>query len=238
MTDIPSVDDYVLGRGVAQSVRLDAQHLLWKLHMGFVLHPSVPIKENMKIAELGCGTGIWLLDLAQELPSTVQIHGFDISNKQFPPSFLWPGNVSFSLLDSLDEPPPSLTEQYDVIHVRMWASNLRSKDAGILIQNVRRMLKPGGYLQWEEADLRRQVVQTPLAETFERDVNDLFERAGLQYSWVHELSNSLKNGDLQILSHQQETFGNGLRQFAKREHAEWADHVPRLALDSRTYVGA
>jgi hypothetical protein len=36
--------------------RLDAQHLLWKLHRGYELHPHIPVTEYMKIAELGTGT--------------------------------------------------------------------------------------------------------------------------------------------------------------------------------------
>lgn len=36
--------------------RLDAQHLLWKLHKGYELHPAIPITMDMKIAELGTGT--------------------------------------------------------------------------------------------------------------------------------------------------------------------------------------
>jgi protein-L-isoaspartate O-methyltransferase len=40
-----------------QSLRLDAQHLLWKLHNGYELNPRIPISPNMKIAEIGTGTG-------------------------------------------------------------------------------------------------------------------------------------------------------------------------------------
>lgn len=36
--------------------RLDAQHLLWKLHRGYELHPDIPVTENMRAAELGTGT--------------------------------------------------------------------------------------------------------------------------------------------------------------------------------------
>ncbi|RSL63004.1 hypothetical protein CEP53_004597, partial [Fusarium sp. AF-6] len=66
-------DDYVLGRDISDSIRhgcslLDAQHLLWKLHNRYTLHPAIPKSDHMKIAEVGTGTGIWLFDLAQDLP--------------------------------------------------------------------------------------------------------------------------------------------------------------------------
>lgn len=37
--------------------RLDAQHLLWKLYNGYTLHPDIPVTDDMKIAEMGTGTG-------------------------------------------------------------------------------------------------------------------------------------------------------------------------------------
>jgi hypothetical protein len=37
--------------------RLDAQHLLWRLHTGYTIHPDIAIKQDMRVAELGTGTG-------------------------------------------------------------------------------------------------------------------------------------------------------------------------------------
>jgi hypothetical protein len=37
--------------------RLDAQHLLWKLHNRYTLHPAISKSDHMKIAEVGTGTG-------------------------------------------------------------------------------------------------------------------------------------------------------------------------------------
>lgn len=173
-------DNYILGRGMAASIRfvslflfyisqvqkqltrirLDAQHLLWKLHTGYELHPQIPVTSDMKIAEVGCGTAyvfvlyqnlsqsassltsrrMWLFDVARQLPPTVQLHGFDISNSQFPPKELWPKNVTLGLLDSLVDPPTSLAGQYDVVHLRMWAGNLSGSDALSLILHVKRLL--------------------------------------------------------------------------------------------------
>lgn len=36
---------------------LDAQHFLWKMHTGYTLNPKIPINPDMKIAEIGTGTG-------------------------------------------------------------------------------------------------------------------------------------------------------------------------------------
>lgn len=39
------------------STRLDAQHLIWKLRNKSVLNPKIPVTPDMKIAEIGTGTG-------------------------------------------------------------------------------------------------------------------------------------------------------------------------------------
>lgn len=136
------------------------------------------------------------------MPSSVQLHGFDISGDQFPLKELWPQNVSLGLLNSLTEPPEALFEQYDVVHLRMWASNLRQSDTLSLINHVKTLLsmisfhspsfccgitlttlltEPGGYLQWEDADLVHQRVQGATGLAFEQSMNHIFERAGLDY---------------------------------------------------------
>ncbi|KAF5855631.1 hypothetical protein ETB97_008854 [Aspergillus alliaceus] len=186
MASTSDPDDYVLGRGINDSIRLEAQHLLWKLHKGYDLHPHIPIKRDMKIAELGTGTAVWLFDLARGLPPTVQLHGYDISDRQYPPKDLWPPNVALGLMDSLTDPPPSLKCQYDVVHLRMWASNLGQRDTTTLIQHIKHLLKPGGYVQWEDADLIHQVIKGSRALEFEQKMQKTFHAAGLDYRQVFQ----------------------------------------------------
>ncbi|KAJ4218145.1 hypothetical protein NW759_008737 [Fusarium solani] len=176
-------DDYVLGRDISDSIRLDAQHLLWKLHNRYTLHPAISKSDHMKIAEVGTGTGIWLFDLAQDLPNTVCLHGYDISPRQFPSKKLWTSNIKLSLMDSLRDPPEALHGKYDVVHLRMWASNLRTRDVKLLIRSASKLLKAGGYLQWEEANLLNQDVRSLAGKDFEAQVNKLFVSAGLDYRY-------------------------------------------------------
>ena len=50
-----------------------------------ILHPSVPCKNILAVADMGTGTGIWLTDMAEELQTHKQhatnldLVGFDIS---------------------------------------------------------------------------------------------------------------------------------------------------------------
>ncbi|WAO96185.1 Methyltransf-12 domain-containing protein [Fusarium falciforme] len=205
-------DDYVLGRDISDSIRLDAQHLLWKLHNRYTLHPAIPKSDHMKIAEVGTGTGIWLFDLAQDLPDTVCLHGYDISPRQFPSKKLWTSNIKLSLMDSLRDPPEALHGKYDVVHLRMWASNLRTRDVKLVIRSASKLLKARGYLQWEEANLLNQDVRSLAGKDFEAQVNKLFVSAGLDYSWVTHLSSSLSSSGMTIIEHKEHPFAPGLIQ--------------------------
>lgn len=86
---------------------------------------------------------IWLLDLAQSVPNSIKLFGFDVSNRQFPPKEDWPENLSFGVLDSLQDVPADLLEKFDIVHVRMWASNILPSDLPLLVGNIHRMLSMG-----------------------------------------------------------------------------------------------
>lgn len=98
-------------------------------------------------------------------------------------------------------PPPALIGQFDIVHLRMWASNLWGKDISILISHVKSLLstdcsrqkpefvgitnnsvaEPGGFIQWEDADLVHQFVEGAKAKEFELRINEVFGKAGLDY---------------------------------------------------------
>lgn len=95
---------------------------------------------------------IWLFDLAPSMPTTVQLHGFDISEAQYPPKHMWPRNVKLALLDAFKDVPPTLVGQYDVVHVRMWASNIRDGNTGPLISHLQQLLSSAHHPQvWQRS---------------------------------------------------------------------------------------
>jgi SAM-dependent methyltransferase len=49
--------------------------------------------------------------------------------------------------------PDELVEKYDVIHIRHFVCVVKDNDPAPLLQNLCRMLKPGGWLQWDEWDV-------------------------------------------------------------------------------------
>ncbi|KAL6414065.1 uncharacterized protein AUP68_00579 [Ilyonectria robusta] len=129
--------------------RLDEQHLFTTKILGFLIHPNIPITSpTLKVADIGTGTGIWLLDVAKSLPSTCQLTGFDMSSSAFPPPQTWPPNVSLKIQDMFLPFPASEIGTYDVVAVRFVSSATPRAEWARAIENLMTLLKPGGWLQW------------------------------------------------------------------------------------------
>jgi len=151
---------YVFQRGFAARARLNYQYYLWQDVLRFHIHPSIlPLPEYATVADVATGSGIWLLDLAKKSPSGMQFDGFDISLDQCPPAKWLPGNVKFHQWNFFDPVPEHMVEMYDVIHLRLIAVVIKDNDPTVIIQKLIKMLKPGGYLQWEEhsADIEKNI---------------------------------------------------------------------------------
>ena len=151
---------YMLDRNYAAACRLNYQFYLWKNSLQFNIHPSILIpKHDAYIADVGTGTAIWLLDLSREL-SSAQLDGFDISLAQAPPKQWLPANVELRTWNILDEVPDEMAGKYDIVHVRLLVLAVENSDPRPLLRNLINMLKPGGFLQWDELDFAGTHVNT------------------------------------------------------------------------------
>ncbi|MCJ1355331.1 MAG: hypothetical protein MMC33_005322 [Icmadophila ericetorum] len=187
--------------------RLNLQHYLWKQQQGYLIHPNIlSIKqENLKIADIGTGTAIFLLDLADSLPPSTQLHGFDIDLTQCPPKPWLPANVNLRTLDVYDEPSEDLSEQYDIIHIRFFLCVIKNNDPTLILQKMLRMLKPGGWIQWVEQDLTTCWIETafPNLDTQRTEVLKDFALAPIPQwpsnhgSWVAALKQFFEEEGLQ-----------------------------------------
>ncbi|KAK0640612.1 S-adenosyl-L-methionine-dependent methyltransferase [Cercophora newfieldiana] len=129
--------------------RLDEQHIFTTKTLGFLIHPNIPAPSpTAKIADIGTGTGIWLLDVAKSLPPTCQFTGFDATSSSFPESSTIPSNVAFKIQDMYRPFPPSELEAYDIVAVRFTSSGIQRADWIRAVKNLMTLLKPGGWLQW------------------------------------------------------------------------------------------
>ena len=158
---MPATDKlYGLPRDKVESSRLDAQHQVFAGSAGYLLHPRIrsslekrPAGDEIRIADVATGTGVWLFDLAKNSPSTWQFTGLDLSDAQFPSKDKlddYGSRVDFQLCNVLEPPPDHLRGAFDVVHLRLLVCGIKVPEWTPAAQNVLQLLKPGGWIQWHE----------------------------------------------------------------------------------------
>ncbi|KAL7824065.1 S-adenosyl-L-methionine-dependent methyltransferase [Trichoderma gracile] len=201
MGSIGHGENYVLGRNFVESVRLDGQHFLFRLQNGYTIDPRIPIGPDTKIAEMGTGTGIWLLDVAAQVPSTVQLNGFDISDEQFPDRSSLPNNMNLSVMDAFADVPEKHRGKYDVVHMRLWCAVVQGGDPSALIRHATQLLKPGGYLQWEDCDPspHHMVMKGAEVEALYSYFARIHKAFNIDHSWLANLPTHAEKAGLEVV---------------------------------------
>lgn len=64
-------EEYKFGRNAQASIRLTAQHLIWRELYGWDIHPSAfegrpkgaaNTQTPLRVTDLACGNGVWLIE--------------------------------------------------------------------------------------------------------------------------------------------------------------------------------
>lgn len=176
--------EYVLPNDQQEQERLDLQHHIWRLLLGGRLYtaalPPPDTQPDLRILDLGTGTGIWAIDMADEFPST-DVRGVDLSPIQ--PEWV-PNNCKFHVDDYEDEWTYREDEKFDYIHGRALSGT--SSDWARFYGRVLENLKPGGIVEMQEYD----------AWIYSDD--DSFDRAVWTKEWVTKLDAASKMYGKQI----------------------------------------
>ncbi|KAI8280963.1 Secondary metabolism regulator LAE1 [Colletotrichum sp. SAR 10_98] len=177
---------YVLPNDDQEQERLDLQHHIWRLLLGGRTYtaplpdPASEAAEGLRVLDLGTGTGIWAIDLADEFP-TADVFGVDLSPIQ--PEWV-PTNCKFHVDDYEDDWTYREDEKFDYIHGRALSGT--SSNWARFYDRVMGGLKPGGWVEMQEYD----------AWIFSDD--DSFDRAIWTKEWVTKLDDASKTYGKQI----------------------------------------
>ncbi|KAI1383171.1 uncharacterized protein F4822DRAFT_419541 [Hypoxylon trugodes] len=199
-------------RNFRSSARLHLQHFLIQNTLGYLLEPAVEKavagSSQLKVADLACGNGIWLTELHSNLAKNgiaAQLDGFDINPINFPDPAYLPASVSLKELDILAKPlPAELIGVYDIVHIRAFVSVIPNADLTPVLSVASELLKPGGYLQWEESRGDRFIVESPspqiskaACDTIVQVLKGGLQARGIRNDWVDVLDTHLEKYGLQ-----------------------------------------
>ncbi|KAA8910599.1 S-adenosyl-L-methionine-dependent methyltransferase [Sphaerosporella brunnea] len=137
---------YLLPNDEIEKDRLDIVHHIYLIMLGGRL-TLAPIDNPTRILDVGTGTGIWAISIADHLPETCDIIGTDLSPIQ--PEWV-PANCHFEIDDAESDwtfPP----NHFDFIHSRHLLLAIR--DWGSYLKRVYHHLAPGGYVELVEHTL-------------------------------------------------------------------------------------
>ncbi|MDI1490845.1 MAG: hypothetical protein OHK93_002050 [Ramalina farinacea] len=195
-------DGYFLGRDHKASTRLNYQHFWTSNLIKDLLHPEIKVdRSDMCIADVGTGTGVWLVDVAQQVPARTKLYGFDLSSAQFPRSEWLPSNVKLIAQDALAEVPSEWHGKFDVVNMRFVLALVGSEAKyKKLISNIRLLLNVSKSAAAQVARL----MQKPLATTdYSYDASLISRsesRAESHRYFPVEAQNIAQKHDLQLLS--------------------------------------
>jgi ubiquinone/menaquinone biosynthesis C-methylase UbiE len=151
--------------------RLVVQDRMLTTGMGGVLPEQNDLSSIQSVLDVGCGTGGWLLGVAQTFPAMTRLVGVDISSKMITyareraAAEQFKERVTFQVMDAQH----GLTfsdATFDLVNLRLGDSWLRTWDWPALLGEFLRVTRPGGIIRVTESDMVDDNGQSPALRRF------------------------------------------------------------------------
>jgi ubiquinone/menaquinone biosynthesis C-methylase UbiE len=164
--------------------RLTVQDRMLTLVMGGVLAEQPDPTLLQRVLDVGCGTGNWLLEVAREYPTISLLIGVDISGKMLDygrEQAITQGvadRVEFHVMDALRmlEFPDGF---FDLVNLRLGVGYLRKWDWPKLIDEFKRVTRPGKVIRFTEGDIAPASNSPALTRLFDLQIEALINAGNL-----------------------------------------------------------
>ncbi|KAJ5728543.1 uncharacterized protein N7483_003051 [Penicillium malachiteum] len=177
--------NYMMPNDEEEQDRMDLTHHIWLMLLGGELYNAPITSSPQNILDLGTGTGIWALDIAEKFPSA-RVIGNDISPIQ--PSWVAP-NIEF-IMEDFETQWPYKLNHFDFIHARCLAGCVTNWPR--FIKQIFNHVKPGGYFESHESAVWARSDDGSLAQgsalmEWQQAVNFAGEKSGRELNIYHKL---------------------------------------------------
>ncbi|KAI9483256.1 MAG: S-adenosyl-L-methionine-dependent methyltransferase [Benjaminiella poitrasii] len=144
-----------------------------------------------RVLDIACGNGTWILEMATEFPET-QFYGIDLFANY--PTTIKPANAFFCQSDVLQpQGLPYPDGYFDYIHMRQVYTCFSDDDWTIVMKEIKRLLKPGGYTELREID-PTLLNMGPIAQNFFlKFAKAMQEDHGVNILWARHMLEVLQN---------------------------------------------
>ncbi|KAI8812733.1 S-adenosyl-L-methionine-dependent methyltransferase [Cladochytrium replicatum] len=186
---------YVFPDDVKEGMRLNKEHQLIRQAFNGFNFWSIPrtlLDSGVNVLDVGCGTGIWLSEIYQDFPRC-QFYGVDITTSSWADVFRRLGaNIRFTQGNVLVGLPFE-SNTFDYVHQQGLISGIPESKWPVVIAELTRVLKPGGYLDLVEMDPLPLVAPTPAADHFGNLAHQMFLARGVNFRVVYNLQQLVEN---------------------------------------------
>ena len=131
---------YILPNDSDEQERMDIMYHAFRLSTGDKLFYA-PIAAPTAILDVGTGTGIWAIDVADAYPAA-EVVATDLSPIQ---PYYVPPNLQFEIEDADEE--WTFKPKFDLVHMRL-LNDTSFKDWWHIYRQAFKVLKPGGWVKW------------------------------------------------------------------------------------------